>query len=324
MVQKRLFIGSSAEQLSILNEVVNLIGDAAKCIPWTNAFALNRSALDSLIKQTRLSDYAILIATKDDLIKKRGKKVLTPRDNIILEFGLFLGSTGADRCFLLAEKGAELPSDLHGINVSEFTREAGKHNSLDKVIAEIKTHIAKIQNGSELGLLPSTALAIGYYNGFIKKICEAVSDSQSISIEGKKVTVKSFKINVIIPESIDDNGVENFTNLYNKRHDLKKATTYVDIDMGKGRGYPFHFKVDPPEQDLEKPLEIHVSDVPNTLSTIVEALKLYLPTKEVGSDEDMEHLERRELDNFARVLKYLISKNILTKKNVTVEVDVTL
>jgi len=325
MIKKRLFIGSSSEQIATLNEIIALIDDVADCTPWTNAFGLNKSGLDSLIKQTRLSDFAILLATKDDITNSRGEVQATPRDNVIFEFGLFLGAAGPEKCYLIAEQDADLPSDLDGITVAKFTRTPGQYNSLDKVVENVILHINKAANVSELGLLPSTALAIGYYNSFIKRVCEELHKSESIAIDGKKVKVKSFKVNVIIPESLDDNGVGDFIMLYNKKHQLNKATTFIDPANGNaGRGYPFHFKIDPPEPDLDKAIDIHVSDIPGTLSTIVESLKLYLPTKEVGFDFDMDYLEKRELENFSKVLKYLISRNAVTKGFVEVETEISI
>jgi hypothetical protein len=322
-MKKRLFIGSSSEQIATLNEIITLIGDAVACTSWTNAFSFNKSGLDSLIKQTRLSDFAILLATKDDVTNTRGEAHATPRDNVIFEFGLFLGAAGPEKCYLIAEHDADLPSDLDGITVAKFTRVAGQYNSLDKIVENIIVQINKASNVSELGLLPSTALAIGYYNSFIKKVCDELHKTESISIDGKKVKVKSFKVNVIIPASLDDNGVNDFIMLYNKKHGLSKATTFVDPTNGNsGRGYPFHFKIDPPEQDLDKEIDIHVSDIPGTLSTIVESLKLYLPTKEVGVDFDIEYLEKRELENFTKVLKYLTNKNTSTKGYVEIQSEV--
>ncbi len=73
-MKKRLFIGSSAEQITTLNEIIALIGDAADCTPWTNAFGHNESTLGALIKQTRLSDFAILLATKMTLRNKEQRR----------------------------------------------------------------------------------------------------------------------------------------------------------------------------------------------------------------------------------------------------------
>lgn len=323
-MKKRIFIGSSSEQLSTLNEIVELLGDTVQCIPWTDAFALNKSGLDSLIKQTRLADFSILIATKDDLTKQRGESLTKPRDNVIFEFGLFLGAASPEKCYLIAEEDADLPTDLDGIAVAKFTRDTGKYNSLDRIVESIKTQINRVGEMSQLGLLPSTALAIGYYNSFIKRVCEEIHSTECIELDGKKVKVKTFKINVIIPESLDDNGVINFTTLYNKKQGLSKASTCTNPAVQGTRGYPFHFKINPPEADQNSPVDILLSDIPSTLSTIVDSLKLYLPTNQVGRDFDMDYLEMRELENFAKVLQYLIGRNAATKEFVTVATKVTL
>lgn len=323
-MKKRIFIGSSSEQLTTLNDIVDLLGDTVECIPWTDAFALNKSGLDSLIKQTRLADFSILIATKDDLTKQRGESLTKPRDNVVFEFGLFLGAAGPEKCYLIAEEDTDLPTDLDGITVAKFTRNAGQYNSLDKIVESIRAQVAKVGETSQLGLLPSTALAIGYYNSFIKRVCEEIHSAECIELEGKKITVKSFRIDVIIPENLDDNGVANFTTLYNKRHGLNKATTCTNPAAKGTRGYPFHFKVDPPSADQESPVDINLSDIPSTLSTIVDSLKLYLPSNLVGQDFDVDYLEARELENFAKVLRYLIGRNAATKGYVNVTTNVKL
>jgi hypothetical protein len=321
-MKKRLFIGSSAEQLTTLNEIIDLIGDAADCTPWTNAFGHNESTLGALIKQTRLSDFAILLATKDDVTRQRGETLTTPRDNVIFEFGLFLGAAGPERCYLIAEEDADLPTDLDGITVAKFTRAPGKYNSLDKIVESINAQINKLSNLSELGLLPSTALAIGYYNSFLKRVCEELHSNGSITIDENEAKLKSFKVKVIIPQTLDDSGVGNFTMLYNKKHDLKGASTSVAASAPSKRGYPFHFKIDPPDQDMAQPIDIHILDIPGTLSTIVECLKLYLPSGLVGFNIDMAYLEKRELENFTKVLLFLINRNAATKNFVELETEV--
>jgi hypothetical protein len=315
-MKKRIFIGSSSEQLPTLNQIIALIGEEAECVSWTSAFGLNKSGLDALIKQTRLCDFSLLLATKDDVTTVRGEDQATPRDNVIFEFGLFLGASGVERCYLIAEEGADLPSDLNGITVAKFSREPDRYNSLDKVIENVVEHVKRASMMSELGLLPSTALAIGYYNSFIKRLCEELHRSDTITADGKQLKVKSFAVNVIIPDKLDQSGVSDFVFLYNKKHKLNKATTALD---SAGRGYPFHFKIDPPQEDVEKEIDIHISDIPTTLSTIVECIKLYLPSGEVGADFNNEHLEKRELDNFASVLEYYISMNAISRGYVSIE-----
>ena len=51
-------------------------------------------SLDSLLKAGSMFDFGILVATKDDKTKSRDKGFETPRDNVIFEFGLFMGRLG--------------------------------------------------------------------------------------------------------------------------------------------------------------------------------------------------------------------------------------
>ncbi len=325
-MKPRIFLGSSGENLSLLEKVQALLSADFDCLLWTNAFAKNKSNLDSLIHQTKMSDFSILLAMPDDLVVERKETYNVSRDNVIFEFGLFLGSGGLSNSFLLAEQTTDLPSDLDGITIYKFTTEDGKYNSLDAICADLKKQIDKSIKSSNLGLLPSTALAIGFYYSFIKKVCEDLHETGRIKAvidsQEREVTVEKFTFNVIVPDDLDDNGVEDFRILYNKKHNLMNAMTGA-VSSGK-RGYPFVFKIDPPDQDVNKNVEIHLFDIPSTLDTIVQTIKLFFPTDRVGFDEEIERLEKRELANFAKTLRFLISKNAATRENVKVHERVTL
>lgn len=319
-MRSQIFIGSSTEGLKYVELISGYLEPVGEVVRWTTSFTQNRSALDSLVRKTKLSEFAILVATCDDLTLKRDEIKSTPRDNIVFEFGLFTGATGIDRAFLLVEEGAELPSDLEGIVVARFSNDETKHNSLEKRCAEIAEHIRKEQQTSQLGLLPSTALALGYYHSFIKGVCEQIRDASAISTGSQTLKVKSFELHVIIPAELDSNGVVDFRHQYNKAKDLEQAQTLTTAQTN--RGYPFHFKIDPAEQDATQEVEIKLFDIPTTLNTIVEAVKVFLPTEKVGQNSEHEYLEDRELKNFAKVLRYLIKKNSLTKNVVIVSDNV--
>jgi hypothetical protein len=324
-MKPRIFLGSSAESLGTLQKVADLLSVIGDCKMWTNAFEQNKSNLESLARETKLSDFSVLLAMKDDILLKKGELRDVARDNVIFEFALFLGSTGLNRAFLLAQEGIDLPTDLDGITVSKFTLEAGKHNSLDKVCETIIAAIKKVSQGSDLGFLPSTALAIGYYYNFIKRVCEDLHANAKIVIgdreNAKEIKVKDFKFHVIIPYNLDDNGVDDFKTFYHRKQSLNSATTGT---LETKRGYPFVFKFEPPDQNEKDDKIIDLFDVPSTLNTIGEALKLYMPRVQVGESEEVEHLESRELSNFAKVLRYLISKNTSTRNNVIVQENVRL
>lgn len=321
-MRSQIFIGSSAEGLRFVDRMTAYLETVGDIVKWTTSFTQNKSALDSLVKKTKLSDFAILVATCDDLTIKKGKIKSTPRDNIVFEFGLFTGATGIDRSFLLVEEGAELPSDLEGIVVGRFSNDDTKYNSLEKICAELVVHIRKEQETSQLGLLPSTALALGYYHSFIKGVCEQIRDAGAITTDNQKLKIKNFELHVIIPAELDDNGVVDFQHQYNKAKGLEPAQTFSTIKTN--RGYPFHFKIDSAEQDRTQKLEVRLFDVPTTLNTIVEAVKIFLPSEKVGQNSEHEYLEDRELKNFAKVLKYLVKKNSLTRSKVIITDNVAM
>jgi hypothetical protein len=315
-MRSQIFIGSSVEGLKYLELIKSHLEGVGDFTTWTTAFTQNRSALDSLIKKTKLSEFAIIVATNDDLTLKRNEIKSTPRDNIIFEFGLFTGASGIDNVFLLAEESADLPSDLEGIVVSKFSIDVTKYNSLQNVCESIGNHIKQIQATSQLGLLPSTALALGYYHSFIKKVCEQIDVNMTINSDLGKIRLKNFEFNVIVPNELDTAGVDDFRNQFNKQRGLGKAQTVVTNQVH--RDYPFHFKIDPPDQSLSEEVEVKIFDVPTTLNTIVESIKLFMPSDKIGQNPDQDYLEKRELENFTKVLKHLVEKNSLTKKYVTI------
>ncbi|WP_232726680.1 TIR domain-containing protein [Prevotella intermedia] len=74
----------------------------------------------------------------------REKGFDTPRDNILFEYGLFLGRVGLDRAFFIAEKDAKIPTDMLGITQTRYEvtirRDAKKvaTNSLEEGLILLK------------------------------------------------------------------------------------------------------------------------------------------------------------------------------------------
>src|SRR5688572_5921484 len=88
----RVFIGSSSEGLTIARAIKKELSAIAEVEIWDeDVFIVNKSYLETLIEIPNLYDFAILVATKDDQLEKREKFSKVPRDNVIFEFGLFLG-----------------------------------------------------------------------------------------------------------------------------------------------------------------------------------------------------------------------------------------
>jgi len=82
--------------------------------------------LPSLEKQLRKTAYAVFIFARDDKQISRGRKFDSTRDNVILEFGLFVGKLGSEKCFVVIpknRKGMKIPSDLDGFTFIQYDDE---------------------------------------------------------------------------------------------------------------------------------------------------------------------------------------------------------
>jgi predicted nucleotide-binding protein len=120
----RVFIISSAEALPIARAIENAFEyDPFNVTVWTDGvFKASWYPIESLEEQLDRSDFAIAIASPDDVVESRGKSAETARDNVIFELGLFIGRLGRKRSFLLEPRGEEvkLPSDLSGITTIPY------------------------------------------------------------------------------------------------------------------------------------------------------------------------------------------------------------
>lgn len=116
--QLQVFIGSSAEGLLIARTLQAELEANTDCLVhrWDiGTFDPGSLTLDALIQQANVVDFAILVATGEDTIITRGAEVQAVRDNIIFEFGLFVGALGRERVYLLSVGEPKLPSDLLGL-----------------------------------------------------------------------------------------------------------------------------------------------------------------------------------------------------------------
>lgn len=118
-----VFVGSSKEGLPIAKAVQYRLAAIADTEIWNEgAFGLTYGTLESLVQILDRFEFAILILTPDDLVLSRGEHQNGPRDNLLLELGLFMGKLGRARTFALypRNKDLKLPSDLAGVALAAF------------------------------------------------------------------------------------------------------------------------------------------------------------------------------------------------------------
>lgn len=123
-----LFIGSSKEGLCLAKKFQRAIEKAVpgiKVLIWDKGvFGLSKNNLDSLVMEAKKCDFAIMVMTADDSVKSRGSTCKAPRDNVVFELGLFMGTIGSDRTFLIRPPDLKLPTDLDGITYVEVSPNA--------------------------------------------------------------------------------------------------------------------------------------------------------------------------------------------------------
>ena len=145
-MKPRVFIGSSTEGLPITYSLQNNLESSAEITVWEqNVFKPSEYTLESLLKQLESTDFGIFVFSRDDLVRIRGQKQAAVRDNVVFEFGLFVGHLGRKYSVMLLPKGERLriPSDLWGVNVLTFDSNR-KDGNLQAAVGPASNDIRKL------------------------------------------------------------------------------------------------------------------------------------------------------------------------------------
>ena len=127
MDKPRIFLGSSGKQKKLLEALTRGLEDVAHVEPWTTSFYPGTSTLERLLELTREVDFAAFVFARDDWTSNTpaasdgsAPGQASPRDNVVFEAGLFGGTLGMRRTFILHASGAKLPSDLLGLTCVRY------------------------------------------------------------------------------------------------------------------------------------------------------------------------------------------------------------
>lgn len=314
-MKPRIFIGSSSEGINVAQKVKSFFEKDFECFLWTDdIFKYNENFLETLMKEASLFDFGFMVFTKDDYTKSRLEYFDTARDNVVFEYGLFLGRLGKDRAYLIKDKEVKLPSDLFGISHADFKCEKQSdgsfildEDSLFVNLKKIRRQIdEKIQLGV-LGMLPSTVLAIGYFYNFVQPICDYLGCGNTIKV--REIEFNKFQFKIILPSNLDSDIKKRANNFFRK-----KEFELIDIPTSQ-RPYPLYVAVDTSSSSLI------LSDMPTTISGIDKAIEMYLRKGHIGKSNEQQLLEDRELRNFESVLISLINADAYCKEFITIEIE---
>ena len=171
----KIFIGSSSEGLKIVGDIKVFLEGKVKVDVWNESlFRVNNNYLSELMDITKEYDFAIFVLTPDDVVNSRTKTILSPRDNVLFEMGLFLGKLGKQRTFIVYDRLDEvkIPSDLFGISLSSYSSQKEDYSkSLIGCCSELLSNIlnkgVRIKESENLltHLTPRTKRLIGIWKG---------------------------------------------------------------------------------------------------------------------------------------------------------------
>ena len=120
-----VFIGSSSESKEVVHAMQTIFRkDDVVIRPWTKTgvFSASHFPIEDLEFEVQASDFGILVLGPDDRVISRSRSYSAPRDNVIFELGLFMGSISRHRTFLVMPDKLDLkiPSDLMGLTVLRY------------------------------------------------------------------------------------------------------------------------------------------------------------------------------------------------------------
>lgn len=155
-----VFLGSSAEGLQIAEAIQMNLDYTCDTTIWSQGvFGLGQGTLEALVDSLESFDFAILILTPDDLVESRTVTKQSPRDNVLLELGLFTGALGRRRTFIVYDRIADIkiPSDLAG--VTSATYQPRSNGNIQAALGAASTQIKGAI--SQLGRRGAASIATG-------------------------------------------------------------------------------------------------------------------------------------------------------------------
>lgn len=190
MSRPALFVGSSSEGLRIAQTVQVLLDPVCEVNLWTQGvYGLTQGTLEDLVLALPRFDFAALLLTADDLTISRGTKRAAARDNVLFELGLFIGSLGRDRTFMLYDRThpPALPSDLTGVTAATF--EPRPNGNLDAALGASCTKIQRaierrgLRKDKELRDLEKATLSVEGVGATMQSLLRLLARSCKVELD---------------------------------------------------------------------------------------------------------------------------------------------
>ena len=120
----KIFIGSSCEGLDVARKIKACLKHDAHVDTWADGlFDRPGQAYIEVLENVLLNyEYGIFVFSPDDKVFSRGQISEMPRDNVIFEYGMFLGKHSRRRAFFIVPRGIDikLMTDVLGITSLDY------------------------------------------------------------------------------------------------------------------------------------------------------------------------------------------------------------
>jgi hypothetical protein len=218
-----------------------------------------------------------------------------------------MGALGRRRAFPLiaqtADGSPKIPSDLLG-NTAVYLPK-GFHENIDAVqlptlLTQLIETIKQRSHESSLQLLPSTGLAIGYFQNFVLPVCQELATRQVVTVGSADVDISqdNFDFTIVLPATLSDasiQGARKFTKTQNAQEFVLKTSS---------RSFPFYVNT------TIQHGRVVFYDYPTTLRASHEAIRIALAGPYLGYGKHHAVLDQKEIGNFERTLKILLQDGV--------------
>jgi hypothetical protein len=204
----KTFIGSSSEGIKVANAIKAHLINKTDCNVWTDdVFLPGELYIETIEKLLNSMDYAILVATPDDMLEKRDVKNLSMRDNVLLELGLFMAKLGRSRTYLITpeDKPIHIPSDLLGITAVSYI----SATSEEEVMKNLKAPCEKIMKAMQQA---EKELSASMRRFLVKRLLGFTNQIQKLTISVQNMSINHITDRRLF-EKVKKDSVDQLANL---------------------------------------------------------------------------------------------------------------
>jgi predicted nucleotide-binding protein len=146
--KRKIFIGSSKEGLNVARKIKASLKYDAHVDTWADGLfdKPGQAYIEVLENILKNYEYGIFVFTPDDKVFSRGLISQMPRDNVIFEYGMFLGKHTRKKAFFIVPRGVDIKimTDVLGITSLDYDP---TNSNLQSAVSDACDQIREIING---------------------------------------------------------------------------------------------------------------------------------------------------------------------------------